>query len=411
MKFPSLVFAVIVFGIICLHSIPSKAFLRLQHNGKDTFWNMHNMTTPMPYWVNPNFVDKSAGTAADQIAAAQNAANTWNTQGNAYFKFVYMGTTNISTVVQDGLNIIAARQDCVSLGNPPQCTCIATKDGAVSAFSQLISVLKTGEILEKDLIVCDGNFVFFASQNTANTPKYNEMDLWALLVHEMGHHLGLDHPLEANPSQSVCAVMQQGVFTYNNCDWSWNMVQGRILATDDIAGIQKIYGTNNPDLDGDGIPNTNDNCPNIANTNQADSDKDGIGDACDDYNDNEANVASILAPIMALLLDDNETPLGPSPTISGVPMVPVLSVPKNYVMTVNQNTIIKSSVGLASVKMECGDNVSIKGKPAFVKELNQDVYSFNIQIGPVTKAVLCQVSATDKLGQTTVSAFQVQTIK
>ena len=56
---------------------------------------------------------------------------------------------------------------------------------------------------------------------------------------------------------------------------------------------EEIY---NPDLDGDGFPNTEDNCPNKPND-QTDSDGDGIGDACDncpntpnanqvDYNNN-----------------------------------------------------------------------------------------------------------------------------
>jgi hypothetical protein len=35
------------------------------------------------------------------------------------------------------------------------------------------------------------------------------------------------------------------------------------------------------DLDGDGIPNDADNCPSTANPTQADSDHDGLGDACD----------------------------------------------------------------------------------------------------------------------------------
>jgi hypothetical protein len=34
------------------------------------------------------------------------------------------------------------------------------------------------------------------------------------------------------------------------------------------------------DSDGDGVPDSIDNCPNIANADQADSDSDGIGDAC-----------------------------------------------------------------------------------------------------------------------------------
>jgi hypothetical protein len=35
------------------------------------------------------------------------------------------------------------------------------------------------------------------------------------------------------------------------------------------------------DSDGDGVADTSDNCPNIANPTQADCDNDGIGDACE----------------------------------------------------------------------------------------------------------------------------------
>ena len=39
------------------------------------------------------------------------------------------------------------------------------------------------------------------------------------------------------------------------------------------------------DSDGDGIPDTEDNCPDVFNPDQADGDGDGIGDACDDVSD------------------------------------------------------------------------------------------------------------------------------
>ncbi|HET9476031.1 MAG TPA: thrombospondin type 3 repeat-containing protein, partial [Dehalococcoidia bacterium] len=59
------------------------------------------------------------------------------------------------------------------------------------------------------------------------------------------------------------------------------------------------------DADGDGVPDTNDNCPTVANANQANFDGDSQGDACDPDDDNDG------------LLDVNEPGSGCLPSGGG----------------------------------------------------------------------------------------------
>jgi hypothetical protein len=49
----------------------------------------------------------------------------------------------------------------------------------------------------------------------------------------------------------------------------------------DVASFPASDGGGTTDTDGDGVPDSSDNCPDVANANQADSDGDRIGDACD----------------------------------------------------------------------------------------------------------------------------------
>lgn len=50
-----------------------------------------------------------------------------------------------------------------------------------------------------------------------------------------------------------------------------------------------VVGPPLPDGDNDGIPDADDNCPNVSNSSQQDCDGDGIGNACDSGGDFNGN--------------------------------------------------------------------------------------------------------------------------
>ena len=75
------------------------------------------------------------------------------------------------------------------------------------------------------------------------------------------------------------------------------------------------------DVDGDGVPNTKDDCPDDADASQADSDKDGHGDACDRC-PGIANPGASACAVTVKALRDPSDPMHPKPgaivTIDGV---------------------------------------------------------------------------------------------
>ncbi len=64
------------------------------------------------------------------------------------------------------------------------------------------------------------------------------------------------------------------------------------------------------DRDGDGVPNAMDNCPDVANRDQADADMDGLGDACDPC-PMVANPGGMMCPGLTLTIPQVRNPMSP----------------------------------------------------------------------------------------------------
>lgn len=58
---------------------------------------------------------------------------------------------------------------------------------------------------------------------------------------------------------------------------------------DGCNSVEEILASTSSDSDGDGIPDAEDNCPEVSNPDQADLDGDGVGDVCDAQNDTDTD--------------------------------------------------------------------------------------------------------------------------
>jgi hypothetical protein len=70
-------------------------------------------------------------------------------------------------------------------------------------------------------------------------------------------------------------------------DYDYTGTTARVIGASIDIGPYEYDGEAPPDSDGDGINDNIDNCPSIANEDQADFDSDGEGDACDSDDDND----------------------------------------------------------------------------------------------------------------------------
>ncbi len=156
------------------------------------------------------------------ITAVQNGINAWAAACNADFSVKLVGTTSSKKSTTDQQNTIVWDNRTTAEGNVFQ-------DNAVLAAA--FTTLSSDEFFDCDIVV-NGEF----SGTFGVNGESNKYDLVSTITHEMGHCLGLDHPIEPSTYTAGNSLLTQST-----------MVQAA------VAGVGSTYRRNIKRDDSDGI--------------------------------------------------------------------------------------------------------------------------------------------------------------
>jgi hypothetical protein len=231
-------------------------------------WIEPDHGAPVSFEVDPTG-DRTLGAVAS-LTVVSNAMAAWNGAGTA------VQLTNGGPAAPapfnacDGKNTIQFNDPFGEIGAPTNCGGVLAIGGVctTNAAASTVNGTDFGRITEGDVTVNDG-FSACSYWTAANVAE--------VLTHELGHTIGLGHSSE-NSGEPNPVLRDATMFFLAHFDG-----RGAALRSDDVAGVRALYPAAElaPDQDGDGVPDDVDNCPAVDNPDQADSDYDGVGDACD----------------------------------------------------------------------------------------------------------------------------------
>lgn len=220
-------------------------------------------SVPVEYWISLDMTG-TGSPSSDEIASVQMGADTWGNDGFANFSYTYAGTNSDNESEADnGINTIMsfnATGWCLEVA-------VGSATGLVNGYNSYWTEINSDgieEITDSYVVICtademlDGSILTRNWNFTTTSPASDELDLASTIAHEMGHMLGLYHSCEATADTSTgepaCGGgCNTGTNDLTEATMCWSNQPGddfqRDLATDDIDGLQAIYGEIDADSD------------------------------------------------------------------------------------------------------------------------------------------------------------------
>lgn len=163
---------------------------------------------------------------SDLRGAAQRALARWSAVANINFQIVDSNLVEANS--SDGVNLITVAP---TTNNNRHFANNNEIGRAVVAYSRTNGAITDGDIL-LSTVVTSSDPSRPRQFATDGSPDYYDAE--EVFVHEVGHFLGLDH------TANIAASMRP--YTIHSDDYFTGLTGGRTLASDDILGIQSIYG-------------------------------------------------------------------------------------------------------------------------------------------------------------------------